>query len=218
MESLIQQKSVPHKTVERLILYRSFISKMLTAGTTHTFSWQLAQLSGGTSAQVRRDLMYVGCFGTPQHGYDLRTLNQAIVSFFATEETISIVLVGVGNLGRAILGYLSLHTTVFNIVGAFDVDVTIIGRVIAGRHVYHLREIQSILAEKNVQVGIIAVPGDHAQECADILVSADVRGIVNFAPVPLHVPDQVYIENINMTMTIEKVAYFSRIQKAGGAK
>ncbi|MBN1980057.1 MAG: redox-sensing transcriptional repressor Rex [Chitinivibrionales bacterium] len=205
----------PQKTIERLILYSTILEKLLTSGTTCVFSKQLAELTGNTAAQVRRDLMFVGYTGNPQSGYTVSSLLESIRGLLEPERGISIVLVGVGNLGRALLSFFVTMQSKFTIIASFDNDSHKTDRVIGGFHCYHVDQMRQILTNTYVQLGIITVPASQAQAVADRIVDAGVKGIVNFAPVPIKVPADVYVENMHITMTIEKAAYFSRSKSVG---
>ena len=206
----------PQKTLERLIMYRIVLEQNAAQGVTHLFSKDLADQTGSNPAQVRRDLMEVGYSGNPQKGYAIAELIEKIRQLLEPAEGIPIALVGIGNLGRAILGYFTRLKPKFNLIAAFDTDDTKIGRVIAGCRCYHANEMQKILAPFEVQLGIITVPESYAQNAAGQLIAAGVKGIVNFAPTPIRVPAGVYLENMQMTLTFEKAAYFARSKKSGG--
>jgi redox-sensing transcriptional repressor len=206
----------PIKTLERLIMYRIVLEQNVTQGATHLFSKDLADRAGSNPSQVRRDLMAVGYSGNPQKGYAIAELTEKIRQLLEPPEGISMTLVGIGNLGRAILGYFSRLKPKFNLVAAFDTDENKIGRVIAGCRSFHVSEMPSVLAAHVAQLGIITVPESHAQIAADRLIAAGVKGIVNFAPTPIRVPAGVYLENMQMTLTFEKAAYFARTKNSGG--
>ena len=208
---------VPIKTLERLIMYRIVLEQAAAQGTTHLFSRDLAEQAGSNPSQVRRDLMAVGYSGNPQKGYAIADLNEKIRQLLEPSEGIPLTLVGIGNLGRAILGYFTRLQPKFNLVAAFDADKNKIGRTIAGCHCYHINEISSVLATRTIELGIVTVPEAHAQKTADRLVAAGVKGIVNFAPAPIRVPTGVYLENMQITMTFEKVAYYARSKQSGGS-
>jgi redox-sensing transcriptional repressor len=203
----------PKKTLERLILYRMVMEQNVAQGGTHLFSKDLAELVGSNAAQVRRDLMAVGYNGNPQKGYAMNELIEKIRLLLEPEEGISMALVGIGNLGRAILGYFTKLKPKFKMIAAFDTDENKVGRIISGCRCYHAKEIVPILSDQTIQLGIITVPEAFAQKVADQLVVSRVKGIVNFAPVPIKVPSPVYLENMQMTMTFEKAAYFARLKK-----
>ena len=198
------------KTIGRLSLYRRLLSGLLSDGVANTFSHQLASLAGVTAAQVRRDLMAIGYSGTTKRGYEVPELIDSIAQFLDSAQGQSVALVGVGNLGRAILSYFSGRRPHLSIVAAFDNDPYKINRVIHGCHCYSLEDLPEVVRKNNIHVGIITVPAAVAQSCTDSLVGAGVRGLLNFAPIRLRVPPSIYVEDIDMTMSLEKVAYFAR--------
>lgn len=203
-------RAVSGKTIGRLSLYRRVLYRLLAEGEQSLFSHQLASLVGGTAAQVRRDVMAVGYAGSPTRGYDIQDLTRAIGSFLDAPEGQGVALVGVGNLGRALLAYFSGRRPKLSIEAAFDVDPAKVNRVIHGCWCYPLEELDSVVAEHAIEIGMITVPADQAQAVADRLSQAGVFGLLNFAPVRLWVPGHVYVEDLDVAMSLEKVAFFAR--------
>ncbi len=174
------------------------------------YSHQLASIAGVTAAQIRRDLTYIGYYGNPRLGYGVRELRESIESFLNPNGVERLALVGVGNLGRAILAYFSGRHRKLTIVAAFDNDPGKLGRVIQGCRVYSMEELSEVVRQEKIEAAIIAVPATAAQGAADALTAAGVTGILNFAPASLRVGRNVYVEHNDLTMAIEKVAYFAR--------
>ena len=203
-------KRISGKTIGRLSLYRRVLYGLLAEGERNLFSHQLATLVGSTAAQVRRDMMAVGYTGSPTRGYDIHELTESIGHFLDEPEGQGVALVGVGNLGRAILAYFSGRRPKLTIEAAFDKDPAKVNRVIHGCRCYPLEEAASVVRERRILIGIVTVPAEHAQGVADKLCQAGVYGLVNFAPVRLWTPANVYVEDIDMTMSLEKVAFFAR--------
>lgn len=201
---------VSEKTIGRLSLYRRLLGTLLADGTRYVYSHQLAKLVGGTAAQVRRDVMAVGYNGSPVRGYDVQELIEAIRVYLDAPTLQGIALVGIGKLGRAIMAYFTGRRPNLSIVAAFDNDPYKADRVIHGCRCYVLEDLDRVVKEQGIRVAIIAVPATEAQAVADMLVRAGVAGILNFAPVRLQVPRHIYVEDIDMTMSLEKVAYFAR--------
>jgi redox-sensing transcriptional repressor len=201
---------IPEKTVARLLTYRSLLQKEAEKGAENIYSHQIANITGGTATQVRRDLMCSGYAGNPKNGYNIQQLTVCIEQLLTSSTGISMVLLGVGNLGKAILTYFQSRKAHFSMLAAFDTDPNKTGRVICGCRCYPLDELVPKISTLQVQVGVITVPANEAQRAADQLIKAQVRGLVNFAPTRIKVPPKVFIENIDMAMTFEKVAYFSR--------
>jgi redox-sensing transcriptional repressor len=198
------------RTIGRLSLYRRLLKELQMASMNNVYSHQLANMAGVTAAQVRRDLMAVGYSGSPTRGYDVRELAESIGNFLDAPEGQSVALVGIGNLGRAILTYFGGRRPRLSIVAAFDKDPTKVNRVIHGCRCYSMEEFAAQVAEHGIRAGIITVPASEAQRVADAMVRAGVRGILNFAPAPLRVPGDTYVEDIDMAVSLEKVAYFAR--------
>ena len=201
---------ISDKTVGRLSLYRRTMQKMLAEGREYVYSHEIAHACGVTAAQVRRDLMPTGFSGTPKRGYSIAALLQSIGNLLDDPERQRVALVGIGNLGRAILAYFTGRRPNVSIVAAFDQDPNKVNQVIHGCRSYPMEELGRIIEEKRIEVAIIAVPSSAAQAIADQLVSYGVRGLLNFAPVSLRLPSDVYVEDLDMTISLERVAYFAR--------
>jgi redox-sensing transcriptional repressor len=204
---------VSQKTIGRLSLYRRLLTNTADEAR-YIFSHKLASLAGFTAAQVRRDLMEIGYTGSTTRGYDRAELAGAIGKFLDDPHGTQVALVGIGNIGRAILAYFAGRRPKLAIVAAFDIDPAKTGRVIHGCRCYLLSELPQVAAELDITVGITAVPASAAQDVADALVAAGVTGILNFAPHRLRVPPDVYVEDVDMTTSLEKAAYFSRKHRA----
>lgn len=202
------------KTIERLILYRRILERLQAEGVAHVYSHELAERANNTPAQVRRDLMVMGCSGSSKSGYLIKDTLVSIGEVLDRGGDHGIALVGVGNLGRAVLSYFSCQQPRFRIKAAFDSDSTKVDRVISGCRCHHVADFGSKVSELGVTLGIITVPAQHAQSVADMMVDAGIRGVLNFAPAPLRVPDSVFIDQIDITMCLEKVAYFARLDDA----
>jgi redox-sensing transcriptional repressor len=173
---------------------------------------------GISPAQVRRDLMKVGYLGHPRHGYEVRGLLGKLDSYFDLDQSLRMVLVGAGNLGRAILGHFAAQPSHIGLEAAFDTDPGKTGRVLHGCRCHPLENLAEVVAGRGVSVGIVAVPPAAAQRTAELLVAAGVRGILNFAPVRLRVPESVFVEDIDVTLAVEKVGYFAKNSATRGRK
>ena len=197
------------KVVGRLSLYRRLLLRF-QVDQLNIYSHELATLAGVSAAQVRRDIMTIGYEGSPNKGYNRQHLIESIGSYLDDPHGQRLALVGVGHLGRAALNYFSGKRPNLTIAAAFDSDPGRTGRVIHGTRCYPIESMVDVVREKDITVGIIAVPANAANDVAEKLVEGGVRGIVNFAPVSLNVPENVYVTDLDITTTFETTAYFAR--------
>lgn len=204
------------KVIERLSQYRRLLDDCAANGTTSIFSHELADQVGGTAAQVRRDIMTVGYSGHPKRGYDVTGLTQAISGFLDNPKGDAVVLIGMGNLGRALLPFFAAHRQKVRIVAAFDTSPMKTGRVIHGCRCYDGAELESFVNDQGIRIAILAIPAVKAQRVTDRLVQAGITGILNFAPTHLRTPKSVWVENIDMTVAMEKVSYLARSTEIAG--
>lgn len=202
------ENNISGKTVGRLSQYCRILMNLSARGETHVHSQTLAELAGTSAAQVRRDLMALDSVGTPVNGYNTEQLLQQLNSFFRGAREQRIALAGVGNLGRALLAYLREQQPDSPVLAAFDNDPGKVHKEIQGCTCYPASSLEEMARQLHITVGIIAVPADAAQSIAESFVNGGVRGLLNFAPTPLRVPSTVYIEYIDITMLLDKVAYF----------
>jgi redox-sensing transcriptional repressor len=199
---------VPINTVGRLSLYRRLLHEQLAAGNRQVYSHQLASLAVSTAAQVRRDLMTIGFSGSPRKGYAIQELVEAITSVLARSIETAAALVGVGNLGRTILAYYASRQPI-RFAAAFDRAPEKTGRILHGCRCYPVKQMAEVISRERIHVGVIAVPAAEAQAVSDRLVLAGITGILNFAPVRLRVPAGLHVENVDLMMALDRVAYFA---------
>lgn len=203
--------ALPPRTIERLCCYRRSLQRLLADGQTRIYSHQLAAGHDVTPAQVRRDLMTIRCSGSPARGYEVQGLLARIGEILDPEPEECAILLGVGHLGRALLAYFATQGGALRIAAAFDTAPDRSGVVIHGCRCHSFAELEAVIAPRRVTVALLAVPADAAQEVATRLVRAGVRSIVNFAPVQLDLPLDVYVETIDIAVSMEKAAFFSRV-------
>ena len=198
------------KTVYRLSQYRRVLQTRASEGKRTVYSHELADLTGFTAAQVRRDLMAVGYVGSTAHGYDVLGLMNSIGAALDGEARQSVALVGAGSLGRAMLAHFRGRGRKLKITAAFDHDPDKADRTILGCRCYRMEELAEVVEREDIRVGIITVPADQAQGVCDLLVQAGVRGILDFTTGALRVPTGVHVDTIDLITVLEKVAYFAR--------
>ena len=201
-------KHLPHKTIARLSQYRRALLLCYAKGKTHIFSHEIANIQHITAVQVRRDIMLIGYTGTLRKGYSVKELIDLIGEIIDSEIGINVCIVGMGNLGRAITNYFSGKRTKLSIAACFDIDERKIGKKISGVDVFDINEITEIIKQKNIQIGIMTVPGEFATEIADKLVKAGIKGLLNYTPKPVNVPKEVFLEEYDMITSLEKVAFY----------
>jgi redox-sensing transcriptional repressor len=204
-------KNLPHKTIERLSQYRRALLLCLSNGKTHIFSHEIAKIQHITSVQVRRDLMLIGYSGTLRKGYNIEELINLIGNIIDSEEGINVAIVGMGNLGRALINYFTGKRHKLEIIAGFDTNPDKIGNRFSGVECYSITELNKIIKQKDIKVGIITVPADQTTETAKMLVKAGIKGILNYTPKPIDVPDDVYLEEYDMITTLEKVAFYVKM-------
>jgi len=198
---------VPKAVVSRLSLYLRELQHLIRDGSETTSSTQLGKLLGFTDAQVRKDLAYFGQFGYPGIGYRCSELVEAIKKILGTNQPWPLAIVGLGNLGRALMGYRGFSQQGFRITAAFDVDPAKIGTSVEGVAVHHLDDVVRVAKEHAIRLAIIAVPGAAAQKVADALVAAGIDGILNFAPVTLALPKHIRTVGVDLAIELEQLSF-----------
>ncbi len=200
---------ISDKIIGRLSLYRRLLNTLEAKGTDSVYSHGLAKIAGCTPAQVRRDIMSLGYSGSPAHGYRVVELLHAIRTFLDNPEGTNVALIGIGHLGRALLDYFVGRRPNLKIVASFDNNESKVNRVIHGVRCYPMAELEDVIRELSILVAIIAVPAAAAHDVAKQVVAAGVRGILNFAPIPIQAGPDIYVEDMDVTSSLEKVSYFA---------
>ena len=203
----VARTEIPRKAVYRLSVYLRCLHR-LENNRIHTVSSEvLAKAAGVKSTQLRKDLTYFGQFGTRGLGYDVKQLIEMISERLGTKSLQPVVIVGIGNLGRALLSYRGFEREGFEVVGAFDVQ--------SGRfpkespiQVQSMKVMPKVIDEHLVKMAILCVPPPAAQEVTNQLIEYGVVAILNFAPIVLSVPDEVTVNNVNLAMELENLSYF----------
>mgnify|MGYP001256623166 CR=1 FL=1 len=206
-------KHLPHKTIERLSQYRRALLLCLEKGKTHIYSHEIAKIQHITAVQVRRDLMLIGYTGTLRKGYNVKELIDLIGNIIDSEEGIKVAIIGMGNLGRALINYFAGKRSKLRIVAGFDTNPDKIGNTMSGVPCYSIEQLKEVVAAEDIKVGIMTVPADYAVDTAELLVKAGIKGILNYTPKPVNVPEGVYLEEYDMITTLEKVAFYVKLQE-----
>lgn len=212
------RRDISEFTIRRLSLYLRRLRELRGGGTEVVSSRQLADGSGTTPAQVRKDLSHFGSFGKRGRGYQVSELLETLESILGLDHAWSVALVGAGKIGRALLGYGDLERRGFRLVAAFDTDPEKVGSSYYGVDVRSLEELEGTLRSEQVEMGIIATPPEAAQDTAARLVDAGVKGILNFAPVKVDVPPEVTLRGVDVVLELEGLAFALGPEVAGRSR
>jgi redox-sensing transcriptional repressor len=199
---------IPRKAIYRLSVYLRCLQRLKANEIRTVSSEALAKAARVKSTQLRKDLTYFGQFGTRGLGYDVEQLSKMISDLLGTTSLQPVILVGLGNLGLALLSYKGFEQEGFEIVAAFDVEANRKREKPASTPLYPMERLPEIVDQHGVKMAIITVPASAAQEVANELIDAGVTGILNFAPIVLHVPDEVMVNNVNLAIELENLSYF----------
>jgi redox-sensing transcriptional repressor len=199
---------IPRKTIYRLSIYLRCLQRLRSNAIRTVSSDALAKAAGVKPTQLRKDLTYFGQFGTRGLGYDVEQLAAMITDLLGTKRLQPVILVGVGNLGRALLSYRGFEQEGFEIVGAFDLAVEGKRAKEIKQPVYAMERLEEIVRQAGARMAILAVPATAAQEVTNRLVQCGIAGILNFAPIVLQVPEEVTVNNVNLAIELENLSYF----------
>ena len=205
-----RSEGVPAPAVRRLSLYLRELEAMLRKNRETVSSKDLGETLGYTDAQIRKDLAHFGQFGHPGVGYRVDELIAHIRSILGTDRTWRAVVVGAGNLGRALASYRGFGKRGFEVVAIFDSDAAKVGTTLPGEppmEILSLDRLNEVIAETQAELGICAAPVDAAQQVADDLVAAGVKGILNFAPISLATPGHIPVASVELAVHLEQLAY-----------
>lgn len=200
-------RAIPEATVARLAVYLRVLASRAEEGVTTLSSEELAAAAGVNSAKLRKDLSYLGSYGTRGVGYDVEILVGQIERVLGLTRKHSVAVVGIGNLGHALAGYGGFASRGFPVTALFDVDEDLIGIRIAGIEVHDTARIPEVCAALDATIGVIATPGEAAQGVCDLLVEAGVRCILNFAPIVLQVPDHVEVRRVDLAVELQILSF-----------
>jgi redox-sensing transcriptional repressor len=210
----VSERSIPEATVGRLPVYLRALVEMAEEGTTTISSETLAEAAGVNSAKVRKDLSHLGSYGTRGVGYDVAYLIHQVRRELGLTQHWPVVIAGIGNLGHALANYRGFAERGFEVVALVDIDPRKTGEVVGGIGVRHIDELDRIVAQHEVAIGVIATPAAAAQEVADRMVSAGVRSILNFAPAVITVPEPVSLRKVDLSIELQILAFYEQRKAA----
>ena len=204
-----KESKIPDATIARIALYSRPLEGLLGSGTGVISSDKLAELCRVNPAQVRKDLSYFGEFGVRGVGYDVRDLLGEIKKILVSDREWRLGIVGLGNMGMALVQHENFFKRRFRFVAAFDADIQKIGKGLPhGLIIQPVTKIGELTKELGIEIGVITVPASHAQGVADLLVKAGVRAILNFSPFQVRKPEFCLLENVDFTVNLDNLAYY----------
>ncbi|QWF79895.1 redox-sensing transcriptional repressor Rex [Amycolatopsis sp. CA-230715] len=203
----VRAKAIPEAAVARLAVYLRVLSAMQEQGGTTVSSEELSTAAGVNSAKLRKDLSYLGSYGTRGVGYDVAVLVGQIERTLGLTRKHKVAVVGIGNLGHALANYGGFPGRGFPVDALFDVDPDLIGVPVGGLPVSHLDDIPRVCAEREISIGVIATPPTAAQSVCDRLVAGGVQCILNFAPVVLQVPEHIEVRKVDLAVELQILSF-----------
>ena len=210
-----RRSGIPEATVARLPVYLRVLTALAESGTTTVSSDGLAAAAGVGSAKLRKDLSHLGSYGTRGVGYDVEYLVYQISRALGLTQHYTVVIVGVGNLGHALANYAGFATRGFQIAALIDADHRRVGETVNGLDIHHLDELETLVKEHEVSIGVIATPATSAQEVCDRLVACGVTSVLNFAPIVLSVPDSVDVRKVDLSIELQILAFHEQRKSTG---
>ena len=217
MRVMLRARAIPQATVARLPLYLRALREAAGSATPTLSSEELAERAGVTAAQIRKDLSYLGSYGTRGIGYDIEYLTKQICRRLGLDEELRVAIVGAGNLGVALARYGGFSNRGFRVVAIFDSDPAKVGTTVADTKVSSTKDMSSVLAKRRVDIAVITTPAAAAQWVADVVVDAGVQSILNFAPTTVSVPDGVSIRQVDLGIELEILSFYRRRVNAAAA-
>ena len=206
-------KLLPERTVERLSQYRRVLEREIESGKDHIYSHELAKLLHLTPVQVRRDIMLIGHSGTLRLGYNISNLIKLIGDIIDCKGQQKVAIIGIGNLGQALLKYIQESSKKLTLSAVFDTNPDKIGKTYSGVMCHNINNFKKIIERDQITIGILTVPPEHAVEVYKMMTEAGILGIINYTPVSLKTKG-VFLEQYDVITSLEKVAYFAKPNNA----
>ncbi len=198
---------IPDATITRIVHYLRALERMEDSGQTRTSSDELAKATGVTAFQVRKDLAYFGSYGTRGVGYTVPVLRRELSQILGLGRRWRLAIVGMGRLGQALADFYAWQGG-YELVSGFDIDPGLIGKKIGPLTVESVENLSETVREKQIDIGILTVPEAVAQQTAELLAAAGVRGILNFTPAVLKLPDEIAVENADFMAGLSRLSFF----------
>ena len=208
----MKQKNIPSITINRLSVYHRCLEKIAETEKEKDLkiisSFKIAEMTGINSAQIRKDLAYFGEFGKRGVGYPLIDLSRELRKILGLDREWSVIIAGAGNLGKALVKYKGFKKRGFTIKGIFDNNPSKIGKRLGHIFIYDIKEMEKFIQTENINIGVLVVPADYAQEVADKMVAGGIKAILNFAPIHIILPPEIKIHNVDLSIEFEGLTYY----------
>ena len=207
----MRDRRIPEATVARLPVYLHALVAAAEAGTETLSSDDLARSAGLTSAKVRKDLSFLGTYGTRGVGYRVEELTAEISQVLGLTTDRSVVIVGLGNLGTALASYAGFTRRGFRVAALVDADPSKLGAAVGSHTIEAAEDLPAIVAERAISIAVVAAPARSAQDVADAVVAAGVTAILNFAPVHLEVPEHVTVRTVDLSTELQILSFYEQL-------
>lgn len=204
----VKENNIPKATAKRLPLYYRYLRILNDAGKTKVSSTELSEAVQVDSATIRRDFSYFGELGKRGYGYDVENLMNFFAKTLSDDQMTNVALVGVGNLGSALLKYKFHQSNSIRVSAAFDVNSEIVGRIVDGIPVYPMADMAEQIKIQRIDIAILTVPATYAQDVVNLLIEAGIKGILNFTPARITTPEEILVQNVDLTNELQTLIYF----------
>lgn len=212
----MEAKEISQAVISRLPRYFRYLGELRDKGIERISSQELSELMNVTASQIRQDFNNFGGFGQQGYGYNVEYLYTEIGKILGLDKRHNFVIIGAGNLGRALGNYTNFEKRGFMLRGIFDNDERCVGQKVRGMKVMHMNDLERFVRERNIDIAVLAIPKTGAAEIADKLAAGGIKAILNFAHVDLHVPKGVQVENVHLSDSLMKLSYnITRYQAEG---
>ncbi len=199
---------IPSATISRLVIYLRILEELANNDIREISSEKLATLAQGSAFQIRKDLAYFGTFGTRGAGYTVPTLLRELRRILGLTRQWNVVIIGMGRLGQALADYPRFVHYNYHLSAAVDINPELVNKEFSGLKVEDIRDLSKIIKERMVDIGFLTVPQKSAQEAADALIQAGIKGILNFSPTIITVPDNIHVETVDFLAGLKRISYY----------
>ena len=206
----MEEREISRAVVERLPVYYRYLRDLIDEGVERISSQELSRIMHVTASQIRQDFNHFGGFGQQGYGYNTQYLYDEIGKILGLDKEHTMVLVGVGNLGSALVGYMNYRKRGFIFKAAFDIDPELIGQELSGIRIHPVSELKEYLMKNPVDIVVIAIPKQHAVRVAEEISSCPIKAVWNFAHTDLPMPEQIQVENVHLSDSLMKLSYSIR--------